>query len=1250
MDKQNNLSDKAELASTEEQLNLNDEKLDEAKETIASATEKVETVDNDEDTAVVDVEDIDALLAIEEDVFDLDIDTAAGELSNGGSSSAVQFERDGQETIVTTEFNTTSFSLSFAPIEKFSDSNFARPSFSLLDDSASPSPSDSPFSVQLTDNFVNGVSYSTSSGLSGITGDSGVSGELKYMAGDVITLTVGNVIVAEFSADVIQGDILFLQDIAGTELSDNNSQYVENMAIFLQALDSDLTDSTPSDELLQTNQLANTDSSYASNITITEEVRDALSNYIDKTTGEPLLLSTSGKEMLSQVLAELGIEFTRESELDKSGEGNNVFESIAMEHVADTIQDLAGDRTPDSADERIVDTLDVPGALITYHFDDANGVINFTSDDLLVGAVGQQVVTENLVVDNVKLSADFSHIGELVDNGDGQYSVVLFEGITGKDLEGLSIDYRVEDWTVSRDVTSESLDLYKSHLSSDIADVNEGDGYNQFTLNSSLVFDEDSALTINFTSELLSEQLTEQVLSELTALGKEAQFENGVLNIAEYADDYTVPVEYSNDGGETWNTMTVVSLDTSSDIPRPIFGFELATGNQSIEIRIPIFDDVEIEATEYFRAEVSGDNFYDETLIFAIEDNDSTPSQLPTLDIDYVLASEGQSEAVFTVTLSEVSSEIVTVKYSTQELSALFGEDFTAVEGTITFLPGETTATISIPIIDDFIIEDSPEFALVNLSDATNAIITDGQGTLRIFDNDLPVNLSVSDAQINEGDVASFIIDLDKHEDISSFILLNISLSSEQADLSDYDPSSIKAFYGDPSSPQYLAFAQSGHVIIPINVDSITVVVNTLDDGLVESTEQLTLTAKIGDNQASGTVTIVDNDTPPNVGEVTVGNVIDSIVEGTTNNTTVIGIANVTNPDDLSITYVISDTDNYSIDPSTGVITLTDAGVLLVNSGNDLPDFTVEATSPNAISGTSDVVNPADTTDVDDGLTVSVDNVISSITEGTADNNTVIAQASSTNPDNSDITYAISDETNYVIDPVSGQVTLTPAGIALMNTGQDLPDFTVTATSSTGDTGTSGIIDPADTTNVNDGPTLTAANGSLDEDSGSVTVAFTAADVDGTVTTTATVPAEQGTVVVDNENGTYTFTPAENFNGDATITLVTTDDDGATASTISTVTVNDVNDGPTFTAANGSLDEDSGSVTVAFTAADVDGTVTTTATVPAEQGTVVVDNENGTYTFTPAENFNGDATITLVTTDDDGATATTTSIVAVGDV
>ncbi|WP_028866351.1 tandem-95 repeat protein, partial [Psychromonas hadalis] len=193
-------------------------------------------------------------------------------------------------------------------------------------------------------------------------------------------------------------------------------------------------------------------------------------------------------------------------------------------------------------------------------------------------------------------------------------------------------------------------------------------------------------------------------------------------------------------------------------------------------------------------------------------------------------------------------------------------------------------------------------------------------------------------------------------------------------------------------------------------------------------------------------------------------------------------------------------------------------------------------------------------------------------------------------------------------------------------------------------------VDVTVNNNTNKVPTLKVDNGALDEDSGSVTVKFDAQDSDGTIiSTTATVLADQGTVIV-NDDGTYTFTPAENFNGDAIITLVTTDNDGATATTTSKVVVGDVNDGPTIVADNGTMLEDGAPITVSFTAKDVDGTIeSTTATVPAVQGEVVVNND-GTYTFTPAENFNGDAIITLVTTDNDGATATITSKVTVGDV
>ncbi|WP_189062383.1 retention module-containing protein, partial [Shewanella hanedai] len=662
------------------------------------------------DTSALDeIEALQALIASGDDpTLDLP-ETAAGETSGSeGGSGYISVARSGDETLANSGFNTS-----------FENSTPLTTNLSLGE--LAPESSNSFNIAQFSDNFVNGIAYSTSSGLNGFTGDMGSDGSFAYNPGDIITFSIGNVIIASFSADAIQGTILFLQDIAGTSLSDTNMNYVENMAIFLQALDNDLSDGTD-DGTLQTNSLLNLDASYASNINIVFAIHELLSNYIDQTTGEPLNLATAGKEMLSLVLAELGIVFTRESEL--SNDGQNVFETLAMEHVTDTIDALAEDRTPISHDNRTADVLDVPGGLITYNYNELEGKITFSANDLLVGATGHQVTTENLIVSNVQLNAEFAGIGTLVDLGNGNYEIILNEGITQYDLEGLSIDYRVEDWTVSRDITSNTQDQYKSHLSADIPDVFEQDGFNQFSLNSELIFTEDSLLEINFTSELLSEQLG--------------------FPVAEYADDYLIPIEYSNDGGVTWQTMTVTSIDYSGSIPRPVFGFVLEAGNSSVLIRIPIFDDAAIEPTEFFHAVVTGENVYDETLEFAIFDNDADGTNLPLIDINYALVVEGMEFAVFTLTLSEPSTEIITVNYSTAELSALFGEDFIATNGTVTFLPGQTTAYINIPIVDDLIVEGSPEFALINLTDPVNAVLVDAQGTLRIFDNDSPSNTAIS--------------------------------------------------------------------------------------------------------------------------------------------------------------------------------------------------------------------------------------------------------------------------------------------------------------------------------------------------------------------------------------------------------------------------------------------------------------------------------------------------------------------------
>jgi len=80
---------------------------------------------------------------------------------------------------------------------------------------------------------------------------------------------------------------------------------------------------------------------------------------------------------------------------------------------------------------------------------------------------------------------------------DGEGNPVFY---TAKDLEGLQIGYTASDWTVSTSVTAGTLDTSKAHLSAVIADVNEKVGYNQFDIKSSLTFDTDQQLIIDFTS------------------------------------------------------------------------------------------------------------------------------------------------------------------------------------------------------------------------------------------------------------------------------------------------------------------------------------------------------------------------------------------------------------------------------------------------------------------------------------------------------------------------------------------------------------------------------------------------------------------------------------------------------------------------------------------------------------------------------------------------------------------------------
>jgi len=108
-------------------------------------------------------------------------------------------------------------------------------------------------------------------------------------------------------------------------------------------------------------------------------------------------------------------------------------------------------------------------------------------------------------------------------------------------------------------------------------------------------------------------------------------------------------------------------------------------------------------------------------------------------DVEQAEGNSGTTPMVFTVSLSEPSATTVTVAWATRAGSgagfAQTGSDFVAASGTVTFDPGETTQPVVIDIVGDTTVEVTEEF-FVDLSSPTGAVIGDGEGRGRIFDDD----------------------------------------------------------------------------------------------------------------------------------------------------------------------------------------------------------------------------------------------------------------------------------------------------------------------------------------------------------------------------------------------------------------------------------------------------------------------------------------------------------------------------------
>jgi hypothetical protein len=390
---------------------------------------------------------------------------------------------------------------------------------------------------------------------------------------------------------------------------------------------------------------------------------------------------------------------------------------------------------------------------------------------------------------------------------------------------------------------------------------------------------------------------------------------------------------------------------------------------------------------------------------------------------------------------------------------------------------------------------------------------------------------------------------------------------------------------------------------------------------------------------------------------------LTGISSGATNETQTLTItATSSNPG-----LIPNPTVSYSSPNTTGTLTFSP-----VSNGNGLATISVTVNDGGASNNTvfrsfTVTVNPVNqpptlntpanlTINENGGLqTVSLTGISSGATNETQ---TLTVTATSSNPG-----LISNPSISYTSPNTTGTLTFTP-----VSNGNGLATISVTVNDGGVSNNTVSRSFSVTVNPVNQPPTLnTLANLTINENGGLQTVSLTgissgATNETQTLTVTATssnpglIPNPTVSYSSPNTTGTLTFTPVSNGNGLVTIS-VTVNDGGVSNNTVSrsfTVTVNPVNQAPTLnTPANLTINENGGLQTVSLTGISSGATnetqtlsITATSSNPGLISTPTVSytspNTTGTLTFTPVNNGNGLATIS-VTVSDGGVSNNTVS-------
>ena len=186
----------------------------------------------------------------------------------------------------------------------------------------------------------------------------------------------------------------------------------------------------------------------------------------------------------------------------------------------------------------------------------------------------------------------------------------------------------------------------------------------------------------------------------------------------------------------------------------------LVGGPTTQTVNVTVIGDNDVESNESFFVNLSGatnGTITDGQGVGTIVNDDIPALSMAINDVAGIEGKRNFRTFNFTVSLSAVAAQSVSVNYATANGTATAGSDYASSSGTLIIPVGASSGTIGITVYGDSTVEADETF-FVNLSAAVNASIADSQGLGTILNDDRPRLLVSRPAATNRyvtGDVSS---------------------------------------------------------------------------------------------------------------------------------------------------------------------------------------------------------------------------------------------------------------------------------------------------------------------------------------------------------------------------------------------------------------------------------------------------------------------------------------------------------------